>query len=708
MSRFGDDTLGLNREIQASLQTAASGRADIEGQMASLDEIIDGSNIVDAMRSDADYLSVQSQGAGLLGAPGRYISETAVGAYEQTVSAVKGTVTGTIPALLDETVKDLTKKIARGRGLPDEITDSIVELAAEKQGFKTLADYGRKRIEGRKGKEPSYFRDSDIWIKPEDLAGAVPSVVAGLSMIATSGAAAPIAVPVMAAGISVPAMQAADSLYGDYAEALSENPDLEYDPKVAAALGAVVALETIGTKTVGVDLPMMMAKKAFKQSVKEGAKASTRKTLAKRVLSELAAAGVDGIEEVGEEGLEALITILYQPEYDDLRESILSGDFDKSDFGKVWEVLSSVDFGKTFVIGSGSYGFTRPAAALRQRYDTRDIRAAERSRRAEEIALDVRRGDVADIPIGREPAGDIPAEDITPGEAEPAPVEPVTFADFDNDKFADRLVAESPDVVDGILKTENGRNRKSGRAKAIWGSSPRVSPATKSSVSVCSTASRLRGNGPKQPPPRCLRRISLSARRPSPTCVERKIFSSKRCWRSRVLTLTSPTGTIGRKRQQGLPRFRMNCKRPKTPQSRLTPSSRRLRFRLTLAPWRPKREPRWVPCPAAWQRSHRLGVATTPSDTRAESRLETKPSRTASTTPPVSGFPTPAFSLRTARSLVWHPRSSRVSGPETLPMLRTVWSSMLGWRTGMLSALPVTTFSSIETATLCESIRAVP
>jgi hypothetical protein len=470
MSRFGDDTLGLNREIQASLQTAASGRADIEGQMASLDEIIDGSNIVDAMRSDADYLSVQSQGAGLLGAPGRYISETAVGAYELTASAVKGTVTDIIPALLDETVKDLTKKIARGRGLPDEITDSIVELAAEKQGFKTLADYGRKRIEGRKGKEPSYFRDSDIWIKPEDLAGAVPSVVAGLSMIATSGAAAPIAVPVMAAGISVPAMQAADSLYGDYAEALSENPDLEYDPKVAAALGAVVALETIGTKTVGVDLPMMMAKKAFKQSVKEGAKASTRKTLAKRVLSELAAAGVDGIEEVGEEGLEALITILYQPEYDDLRESILSGDFDKSDFGKVWEVLSSVDFGKTFVIGSGSYGFTRPAAALRQRYDTRDIRAAERSRRAEEIALDVRRGDVADIPIGREPAGDIPAEDITPGEAEPAPVEPVTFADFDNDKFADRLVAESPDVVDGILKTENGRNRKSGRAKAIWGS----------------------------------------------------------------------------------------------------------------------------------------------------------------------------------------------------------------------------------------------
>ena len=95
----------------------------------------------------------------------------------------------------------------------------------------------------------------------------IPSVVAGVSIIATKGAATPVALPVMAAGVAVPAMQAGDALYGDYAEVLSENPDLEYSPLVAAALGTVVALETLGTKMVTVDLPTMMAKKAFRKGL---------------------------------------------------------------------------------------------------------------------------------------------------------------------------------------------------------------------------------------------------------------------------------------------------------------------------------------------------------------------------------------------------------------------------------------------------------
>lgn len=377
-----------------------------------------------------------------------------------------------------ETVEQLGRELTYGGAAIGAMAGDAMQRVDPRGGFTgqiggaiseslpSMEEIGGMRLVEQAQRDPSVF--DDAYISPRDLGGVAGSVALNVATIASGGMAAPVTVPALFA-------QTVGGIVGSYAETIAAT-DVEYDPAVAAGLTAIAVLETVGGVGTGIKLPMALARKAGGKEIaralaegsREARKAGSRAG-ARRFLSIAKdygiAAGAEGFEEVGEEALESLATIMYEPEFDELRERIASGAIDAKDLKDMYDM--SFEGGlKTFLLGGagGSVGFG--AAQLSQRDKVRQqrekaIAAAEKER----IALEVTTGEIA--PDGPR-ADEVAAEDVTPEDVPASEPGEATFADFDSDEFMDRLVAEDPEAVERILMTPTGRPRKGGRSKAVW------------------------------------------------------------------------------------------------------------------------------------------------------------------------------------------------------------------------------------------------
>lgn len=361
-----------------------------------------------------------------------------------------------LPAIYAETAIDLYEEFTGIEGLmPANIRQEIIDTALNAEGFKSMAQVGRDKGLVKQTVEPSAFRDS--YLNPDAVGGIASSVALGAGAIFIPGAQF-VAVPLMGT-------MAMDAVFGEYAEAIATNPEMEYDWKVGAGLGLLVALEMVGTKFGTIDLPKMMASKAFKKGVKESAKGKVKKGLGKVMLGELAAAGFEGLEELTEEQLEGLVQLMYLPEHESFRKAVLSGEMGPEQWATVGKIMSDNFEWRTILLGAIGYTGSRTAAGIQQAAQRRDFENQLSGVEITEEAIN----EIKAPPAAPEPIGES-AEEVSPDDVGPAETPP-SIKDLTDDEMgalATRLVEANPEGVARLLRTSKGRDRKSGRQLALW------------------------------------------------------------------------------------------------------------------------------------------------------------------------------------------------------------------------------------------------
>ena len=361
-----------------------------------------------------------------------------------------------LPAIYAETAIDLYEEFTGIEGqMPANIRQEIIDTALNAEGFKSMAQVGRDKGLVKQTVEPSAFRDS--YLNPDAVGGIASSVALGASAIFIPGAQF-VAVPLMGT-------MAMDAVFGEYAEAIATNPGLEYDWKVGAGLGLLVGLEMVGTKFGTIDLPKIMASKAFKKGIKESAKGEVKKGLGKVMLGELAAAGFEGLEELTEEQLEGLVQLMYLPEHESFRKAILSGEMGPEQWATVGKIMSDNFEWRTILLGSMGYAGSRSAAGIQQSAQRRDFENQLAGVEITEEAI----AEIKAPPAGPEPIGES-AEEVSPDDVGPAEAPP-SIKDLNDEEMgalAARLVEANPEGVARLLRTSKGRDRKSGRQLALW------------------------------------------------------------------------------------------------------------------------------------------------------------------------------------------------------------------------------------------------
>lgn len=361
-----------------------------------------------------------------------------------------------LPAIYAESAIDLYEEFTGIEGLvPANIRQEIIDTALNAEGFKSMAQVGRDKGLVKQTVEPSAFRDS--YLNPDAVGGIASSVALGAGAIFIPGAQF-VAVPLMGT-------MAMDAVFGEYAEAIATNPEMEYDWKVGAGLGMLVALEMVGTKFGTIDLPKMMASKAFKKGVKESAKGKVKKGLGKVMLGELAAAGFEGLEELTEEQLEGLVQLMYLPEHESFRKAVLSGEMGPEQWATVGKIMSDNFEWRTILLGAMGYTGSRSAAGIQQAAQRRDFENQLSGVEITEEAI----AEIKAPPAAPEPIGES-AEEVSPDDVGPAETPP-SIKDLTDDEMgalATRLVEANPEGVARLLRTSKGRDRKSGRQLALW------------------------------------------------------------------------------------------------------------------------------------------------------------------------------------------------------------------------------------------------
>lgn len=324
--------------------------------------------------------------------------------------------------------------------IPDTgLTVGDLELAPK------MADLGRELTATEKKREPSQY--DSYYISPQDIGGVAGSIALSVATIASGGAAAPVTIPALAA-------QAAGSVYGEYAKVLGENPDMEYDPRIGAALTLLVALETAGSVGALITLPKAMASRAFKNGLKN---AASPKKIAAAIAAEGGALAVEGAEEYVEEGLEALVTVMYKPEFEGLRDSIVSGEIGADEFDTMIELATAGGL-KTFLLGAAGGGAGRVTAGIKQKGGAKA--ASEAEARIAETVRDIRQEERIETPI--EAPADSPVEATEVGGesvADPDDGRELTVSDLDSDSYADRIIQSNSSGVDSLFVTPTGKVR---------------------------------------------------------------------------------------------------------------------------------------------------------------------------------------------------------------------------------------------------------
>jgi len=361
-----------------------------------------------------------------------------------------------LPAIYAESAIDLYEEFTGIEGLvPANIRQEIVDTALNAEGFKSMAQVGRDKGLVKQTVEPSAFRDS--YLNPDAVGGIASSVALGAGAIFIPGAQF-VAVPLMGT-------MAMDAVFGEYAEAIATNPEMEYDWKVGAGLGLLVSLEMVGTKFGTIDLPKMMASWAFKKGIKESAKGKVKKGLGKVMLGELAAAGFEGLEELTEEQLEGLVQLMYLPEHESFRKAVLSGEMGFEQWATVGKIMSDNFEWRTILLGAMGYTGSRSAAGIQQAAQRRDFENQLSGVEITEEAI----AEIKAPPAAPEPIGES-AEEVSPDDVGPAETPP-SIKDLTDDQMgalATRLVEANPEGVARLLRTSKGRDRKSGRQLALW------------------------------------------------------------------------------------------------------------------------------------------------------------------------------------------------------------------------------------------------
>ena len=341
-----------------------------------------------------------------------------------------------------------------------------------------LEQLGREKALSRQMRPQTPAGQFDAWLTPEEAGSSGASAILAIGTILSGGTAAPLTVPAMGS-------LAFDSVMGDYSEHLAESKE-DFDPAVASVLLALVALESYGSKAVLVDLPTLLAKKSSQKFLREGIKAKTKearseafKGMFKTAAAEVGGLAIEGTEEMVEEGLEGLVTILYEEEFEDLRSKILEGQFSEKEFSEVYDVATRGGW-KPFVLGSAIGGAARVTAGAKERFspESRAARALESQVIAQEVAQQAAQNRaeaeggpevLVDEAVATDESDSI--EDVAPEEAVTEESPKPTAADIDNDVWADAMVAASPDAVDGLLLTDKAkrvRSRPRGRDDAAW------------------------------------------------------------------------------------------------------------------------------------------------------------------------------------------------------------------------------------------------
>ena len=326
-------------------------------------------------------------------------------------------------------------------------------------GRGTLADLGKERSLQQEMQPESQFDGRGLYLTPREIGSVGASVLMGVAAVASGGTLAAPATIAMGS-------QAFTAVMGDYAEYLGESGD-DFDGRVASALLMLVAAETFGTKKVMIDLPAALGKKAGLKSFREilGAKTAAARTDAiKRAIKagslQLAGLAAQGGEEMVEEGLEGLARIMYEEEFDGLREKIMSGEIDEEVFSTAADVATEGGW-KPFFLGAAGGGVVTGAASIRERFSTEG--QTRRAREDEMIAREVAEEAAAVRRTEEEPEAviaDDTVEDVTADEVVEEDREP-TVSDLDNDAWATQMVASNPDAVDELLLTPKSRKVKS-------------------------------------------------------------------------------------------------------------------------------------------------------------------------------------------------------------------------------------------------------
>lgn len=315
----------------------------------------------------------------------------------------------------------------------------------------SLRSRGEALIVRDKQREVSAY--DDYWISPTDIGGVGASVGLAIATIAFPPSAV-VTIPAMAA-------QAADGVFGEYARVLAENPDMQFDPRVAAALTLLVAVETVGSKAALVDLPKYMAARAMRKELGKKGSKEAAKSLAKKVLAETGAIAAEGAEEYAEEGLEALITILYKPEFEGLRESMSSGELGVNEWAQLIKLATAGGL-KTFVLGAAGGGAGRVAAGGRAKFDQWAAERVDKEGLGSELLRDVRRTEavVGDATAEAAPeAAPEAVEEVAADDVPEAGEATLTASDLDTDEFADIAVSRNPEGVDSLFLTPTGKER---------------------------------------------------------------------------------------------------------------------------------------------------------------------------------------------------------------------------------------------------------
>ena len=330
-----------------------------------LGDILRGFDATQSYNTDPTQLQAH-QDAGEMGvgelATG-YAAETVKETGQQLGDAMLFAARG-IGALGTEAEAWVGKKIMESQGvnLPEGVAHQLARANPMRRGYEgvmgsltgldfapPLKQLGAERSQAEAERPASPFDQMGLYMTPRDIGSMGSSVILGLGTVLSGGILAPVTVPTMGA-------LAFEEVIGTYAEHLHKSDD-EFNPAIAGALLALVALETYGSKGALIDLPMYMAKrggqKAFKEILKAGSKEARRaaiKRFVKVTAMEGGALVAEGGEELGEEALEGLAQIMYQPEFAHLREAIRSG-------RKSGRLLRKADGSRSSLVRAGAVSF---------------------------------------------------------------------------------------------------------------------------------------------------------------------------------------------------------------------------------------------------------------------------------------------------------------------------------------------------------------
>jgi len=471
MSQFSRAGITPDMDVAQATQAAVNTAIKTERQFRSIagemypdkkeliEEVIANFGLQKKAVSEAESMLAESQPESILGYLGESARKTLGRGGDITLSGIRGGLSQIrenpgaalrfaatlgplspiasqlLPASTEGAIDD---SINQAIGLDEDYEGSVLPIG-DVDLAPRMAELGKELLATEAGREESPY--DDYFITPDDIAGVASSIALSVATIASGGAAAPVTIPALAA-------QAAGSVYGEYAKVLGENPGMDYDPRIGAALTLLVALETAGSVGALITLPKAMASRAFKEGLKN---AATPKKIAAMVLAESGAIAVEGSEEYVEEGLEALATIMYKPEFEGLRDSITSGEIGSDEFDTIIELATAGGL-KTFLLGAAGGGAGRITAGLKQRGGA--DRAAESEARIAETVSDIRREEVVDLPVG------VPVEEVEDSAVAPESEAELTVSDLDNDSYAERIVQNNPSGVETLFVTPTGKERK--------------------------------------------------------------------------------------------------------------------------------------------------------------------------------------------------------------------------------------------------------